>query len=287
MALARIPADDFHGSTHPATGEMPAPPHASAVGETPFHCEGHPRAPGAEGSWWRPIGDAGGAAIVHVDLRPDQRREAEALRSLDQEELARWHRYRHPRPRRQFALCRAVLRRVLCERIGCANQDLRFVSLEHGKPGALAGEEPVRASFNVSHGGDHGLVALAPRGRLGVDVEERSLRHDPDGHIRKVFAPREQEALAAARGKRKTWMFFRLWTLKEAVIKALGTGFSLDTSTFEIPPSMYLSNQRRTIFELPHLPGLRWRLEDLGNREFAAAVALEVPRNPASGPGVP
>ncbi len=145
----------------------------------------------------------------------------------------------------------------------------------------------MRASFNVSHGGDHGLIAFAPRGRLGVDVEERSLRHDPDGHIRKVFAPREQEALAAARGEDKISIFFRLWTLKEAVIKALGTGFSLDTSTFEIPPSMYLSSERQTVFELPHLPGLSWRLEDLGNREFAAAVAHEVPRNPGFGTGVP
>lgn len=229
--------------------------------------------------WWRPFGGVGDAAIVHVDLRPDPRREADALKSLDQEELDRWHRYRHPRPRRQFALCRSALRRVLCERLGCANQDLRFVALEHGKPGALVGEEPVRASFNVSHGGNHGLVAFAPRGRLGVDVEERSLRHDPDGHIRKVFAPHEQEALAAARGAHKTRLFFRLWTLKEAVIKALGTGFSLDTSTFEIPPSMYRDGERRAAtFSLPHAPDVRWRLDDLGTSDFAAAAALELPK---------
>ena len=225
--------------------------------------------------------------IVHVDLRPDERHETDALRSLDEQELDRWHRYRHPRPQRQFALCRAALRRVLCERLGCANQELRFVSLEHGKPGAFVGGEPVRMSFNVSHGGNHGLVAFSPRGRLGVDVEERSLRHDPDGHISKVFAPREREALAAARGEHKTRMFFRLWTLKEAVIKALGTGFSLDTSTFEIPPSMYRLGERRTVFRLPQLPDVRWRLDDLGNRDFAGAVAVELPRNPGADVGVP
>lgn len=227
--------------------------------------------------WWRPLGEFGGAAVFHVDLRPDGRREAEASKSLDRDELARWHRYRHPRPQRQFVLCRAVLRHLLCERLGCANNDLRFVDLEHGKPGALVRNKPVRESFNVSHGGNHGLVAVAPRGRLGVDVEERHLRHDPDGHVRKVFAPHEQEALAAARGVDKTRMFFRLWTLKEALIKALGTGFSLDTSGFEIPPSMYSDGQRRAVYRLPHLPAVRWRLEDLGTGDFAAAVALELP----------
>ncbi len=227
--------------------------------------------------WWHPLGNAGDATIVHVDLRPHGPRERGAYRFLDEDELARWHRFRHPRPRRQFALCRAALRSVLCERLGCATEDLRFVALDHGKPGAFVGGAPIPASFNVSHSGDHGLLALAPRGRLGVDVEERNLRHDPDGHIRKVFAPHEQEALAAARGAHKTRMFFRLWTLKEAVIKALGTGFSLDTSTFEIPSPMYRLGARRASFRLPRLPQVRWLLEDLGNADFAAAVALELP----------
>lgn len=229
--------------------------------------------------WWRPLGRIGGATVIHVDLRPDERREADALTSLDRDELDRWHRYRHPRPRRQFVLCRAVLRKVLCERLRCANEDLRFVALEHGKPGAVVRDEQVRASFNVSHGGNHGLVAVAPCGRLGVDVEERTRRHDPDGHIRKVFAPHEREALAAARGACKTRMFFRLWTLKEAVIKALGTGFSLDTSTFEIPPSMYRDGRtHEAVFRLPHLPDVRWRLEYFGTSEFAAGLALELPK---------
>ena len=231
-------------------------------------------------TWWHSLREAGDTAIIHVDLRPDAGREADALKSLDQDELDRWHRYRHPRPRRQFVLCRAVLRGILCERLRCANEDLRFVALEHGKPGAFVGDEPVRASFNVSHGGNHGLVAVAPRGRIGVDIEERHARHDPDGHIRKVFAPREQEALAVARGAHKTRMFFRLWTLKEAVIKALGTGFSLDTSTFEIPSSMYRRGARRASFRLPQLPHVRWLLEDLGNTDFAAAIAVELPPDP-------
>lgn len=233
--------------------------------------------------WWHPLGNAGDATVFHVDLKPHGPRESDAYKSLDEDETARWHRFRHPRPQRQFALCRAALRSVLCERLGCANEDLRFVALDHGKPGAFVGGAPVPTSFNVSHSGEHGLLALAPHGRLGVDVEERNLRHDPDGHIRKVFAPSEQEALAAARGAHKTRMFFRLWTLKEAVIKALGTGFSLDTSTFEIPSSMYRRGARRASFRLPRLPQVRWLLEDLGNTDFAAAVALELP--PDSGHG--
>ena len=172
---------------------------------------------------------------------------------------------------------------MLCERLRCANGELRFVALKHGKPAAYVGTTPAPLSFNVSHGGSHGLIAFAPHGRLGVDIEERNLRHDPDGEIRKVFTPDEQDALAAAAGEIKTRLFLKLWTLKEAVIKALGTGFSLDTATFEIPRPMYRDGQRQARFELPPLrqlpqhAGVQWRLDDLGNDDFAAAVARELP----------
>lgn len=171
---------------------------------------------------------------------------------------------------------------MLCERLPCTNEELRFVALEHGKPAAFVGKTPVSASFNVSHGGNHGLIAFAPQGRLGVDIEERHLRHDPDGEIRKVFTPDEQDALASAAGELKTRLFFKLWTLKEAVIKALGTGFSLDTAKFELPRPMYRDGQRQARFELPPLrqlprhPRVSWRLDDLGTDDFAAAVAREL-----------
>ena len=224
-----------------------------------------------------PLVEAGAATVVHVDLSPDPAREAAALAWLDGEEMARWHRSRHARARRQFVLCRAALRAILCEQLDCANADLRFEALDHGKPGALVGDEPVTTSFNVSHSGNHGLIAFAPRGRLGVDVEERHHRHDPDGPVNDVFAPREQEELAKLSAADKLDLFFRLWTLKEAAIKALGTGFSLDPAGFEIPVSMYRCRSHAS-FTFPRLPDVRWRLDDIGNADFAAAVAHEMPQ---------
>lgn len=223
-----------------------------------------------------PFAEAGNVTVVHVDLAPDEAREAAALKWLDRGETLRWHRFRHPRPRRQFVLCRAALRAILCEQLGCANDDLHFIALEHGKPAALLGSEPVPESFNVSHSGDHGLLAFAPNGRLGVDVEERHRRHDPDGPIREVFTLREREELAATEGDEKLRLFFKLWTLKEAAIKALGTGFSLDPARFEIPTSMFRC-RRQAGFQFPHLPDVRWRLDDIGNADFAAAIAHESP----------
>ena len=233
--------------------------------------------------WWQPFATVGNAVIDHVDLTPHTGREASALEWLDEDERARWHRYRHPRPRRQFVLCRAALRAILCERLGCGNDYLGFAALEHGKPIALVRGTAASVQFNVSHGGRHGLIAFSDGGRLGVDVEERTPRHDPDGAIAKAFAPEERRALAAAEGDCKIRLFFRLWTCKEALIKGLGSGFSLDSASFEIPASMYHDCRpagrpaiRRAVFSFPHLPEVRWGLQDLSTDDFAAAVAHEL-----------
>ena len=198
-----------------------------------------------------------------------------ALAWLDHGERARWRRYRYERPRREFGLCRAALRATLCARLGCANEELTFETSHHGKPFAVVGGARAPVSFNVSHSGNHGLIALAAAGRIGVDVEERATRHDPDGPIGTVFAPAERAELAAARGTGKIDLFLTLWTVKEALIKALGLGFSMDTSAFEVPPAVR-RGAREATFRFPHDPVVRWRLNTLGSASFAGAVAHEL-----------
>lgn len=156
---------------------------------------------------------------------------------LDEGEQARWRRYRHDGPRRRFALCRAALRAILRVRLGCRNEELAFSPASHGKPFAAVRGKPANINFNVSHSGEHGLIAVAAEGRLGVDVEERTDRRDLDGLIATVLGPHEQAMLRSASGSRKRHLFFEFWAVKEALIKAVGLGLSLDMSRFGLPPA--------------------------------------------------
>lgn len=225
--------------------------------------------------WWRPVTRIADGVIIHVDLTCRAARVAKALEWLDETEQARWRRYRYARPRTEFALCRAALRAVLCRQFHCRNDELAFETSPHGKPSATICGARTPGSFNVSHSGAHALIALAERGRIGVDVEERVARHDPDGPIRAAFARTEQQELAAARGAGKVDLFFTLWTMKEALIKALGVGLSLDTSGLEIPPEIR-RGARSGVFRFPHDPAVGWRLDNLGAPSYAAAVAVEL-----------
>ena len=233
--------------------------------------------------WWHPFRVVGGVTVIHVDLSPNTDHEREALAWLDQNERNRWNRFLVDRAKRQFALCRAALRANLCDRLGCANERLAFGTREFGKPFAIVGGAPSPASFNVSHSGTHGLIAFAPRGQLGVDVEERLPRGDLDGIAESVFGPRERSAMAKLDGTRKMRLFFTLWTIKEALIKAIGTGFSLDPKGFEVPHPMLHGAQSDT-FRFPHEPGVPWQINNLGEPRFAAALACEWDLRDDSGP---
>ena len=223
------------------------------------------------GRWWSPVGQVGNAAVSHIDLSPHPDREAEAFSWLDEEERARACRFVSAGPRRGFALCRAALRALLCDELRCSNERLAFGATEHGKPFAIVQGLPARIGFNVSHSGKHGLIALAPEGRLGVDVEECVPHRNLDTLIETVFTPDERAELALIEGEDRHRAFFRLWTVKEALVKAEGTGLSLDPSLFEVPPAMR-RGARSAVFAFPQTPSVRWRVESFDGDDFVAAV---------------
>lgn len=232
---------------------------------------------GIEHLWFSPFRQVGEIQVIHVDLTPHEAREQHALEWLDKEELARWQRYLPDRPRREFALCRAVLRYSLCRRLGCENKQLSIVAATHGKPHALVNGLPAPTSFNVSHSGYHGLIAFAQgQQRLGVDVEARSRRRDFDGIAEMVFGPNERAEIASANGLAKARLFFRFWTLKEALVKAFGTGLSIDLTAFEIPPDIR-HGAEKSIFRFPGQDRTLWELQDLSTNGYAAAIAAEIP----------
>jgi len=193
---------------------------------------------------------------------------------LDAEERVRSGRYLHSGSRRRFILCRAALRAVLCNRLACRGRQLTFGTSGYGKPFAQVDEMPNPISFNVSHSGSHGLIAVASHGRLGVDIEERISRDDLSTLTHAVLGPSEEREFLLLCGIRRIHFFFRMWTLKEALIKALGVGFSQDPSKFEVPLAVRRGAKTGTL-RLPHLPRTEWRVDDLGTDDFAAAVAIE------------
>ena len=83
--------------------------------------------------------------------------------------------------------------------------------------------------FNLSHSGRMAACVIADR-PVGLDVQERGPCRE--ALARRFFAPAEQAELAAATDR--DGAFVRLWTMKEAWLKASGAGLSVPLGSFSV-----------------------------------------------------
>lgn len=86
---------------------------------------------------------------------------------------------------------------------------------------------------NWSHSGERLLVALAPAGRVGVDLERLRPRPRALELARRFFSATEADALATLPAAARESAFVRLWCAKEAVLKAHGHGLSFGLHRLE------------------------------------------------------
>ncbi len=156
--------------------------------------------------------DDPGVHVWMVDLNgPTTAAEA----ALSREELDRAARFRFEADRRRYRAAHAALREILAGYLGCDARAIHFERDPGGKP-RTAGIE-----FSVSHSGELALAAVARATAVGVDVER--IRRLPDAAaIAGRFFPPEEAAAVRANPE----CFFRLWTRREAWLKAEGTGLA-------------------------------------------------------------
>ncbi|MFG1710510.1 4'-phosphopantetheinyl transferase family protein [Nonomuraea sp. M3C6] len=128
-----------------------------------------------------------------------------------------------PLDRRRYVAAHAALRTVLGRACGVPAGRLRLTVDDAGRPRLDEG----RPDFNLSHSDAWALVAVAPPGmRVGVDVERVRADLDHLGLARRLYQPEETARLLAAGPDEGLAGYFRLWTAKEAFIKATGTGLA-------------------------------------------------------------
>jgi 4'-phosphopantetheinyl transferase len=128
--------------------------------------------------------------------------------------------------RRRRILSRSALRQTLARYLGVAPEAVSFTYGAFGKPRLRSGgTSPPGLHFNLSRSDDYCLIGVS-RSELGVDVERLEPRADLDELAGRYFAPAESATIHRLEGESKTRAFFRCWTCKEAVLKALGSGLA-------------------------------------------------------------
>ena len=173
------------------------------------------------------------------------------LALLTSEEKDRYNRFAFEKDRRQFLLTRALARDVLSRYLGVEPSALVFNRNKYGKP-SLAEPPGWPLRFSLSHTKGLSVCAIVSGADIGVDVEnlQRSTSYQEIAY--RFFAASESAYLAGVGQSQRRTEFLKLWTLKEAFIKARGLGLSIPLNSFEISlfpdrsPAVYFSEGQQS-----------------------------------------
>jgi 4'-phosphopantetheinyl transferase len=161
------------------------------------------------------------------------------LRSLlDDDERKRADRFRFDADRNSYITAHALLRSMLSRQCGIAPPEWRFRIEPGGKPEIDPAHGQPSLRFSLSHTHCMAACAVGRTHDLGVDVEVCRTAVPVVDLARKYFAPAEANLIADLPPPQQRVMFYRIWTLKEAYLKATGTGIAapLDGFSFALDP---------------------------------------------------
>jgi 4'-phosphopantetheinyl transferase len=205
--------------------------------------------------WWIDLDSLG-----HADAAP-----AALLSPAELEHAARFH---FARDAARYRLCRAMLRMGLGWYLGRNPREIELRTGKFGKPYVTG----ANLFFNVAHSAGLGVIAFSTRSEVGVDVEAADRPVEVMDIASSYFTARETALIATAHEPEQLRAFLRIWTRKEAVLKAVGCGIPNGLNRVDVIRGLVTFDGEEIT------PGnygkSEWLVRDLTPREgFAGAIA--------------
>jgi 4'-phosphopantetheinyl transferase len=170
------------------------------------------------------------------------------------------------------------LRTILARYTRIDPRDLAFSSGLHGKPHLNQSD----LHFNLSHSEHIALLAVTRDTEVGIDIEHIDPRRTTEDIAARYFSPAEQTELANYPGEERRPAFFRCWSRKEAVIKALGEGLVCPLDSFDV--SLDPHHTRLLALRREHANVTVWSMIAIdAHPDYAAAAALIGPCDHTAG----
>ncbi len=187
-------------------------------------------------------------------------------------ELERANKLKFPHDQEQFVLRHYLLRIILSKYCECHPNEIRFRYDSYEKPYI---DLPVfnEINFNMSSSADLIIIGLCRKTDIGIDVEKVHHIQDMEQIVRENFSHKELKYFNSEPDK--TAAFFKIWTRKEAFIKAVGKGFYFPLKSFYCEVSSSEGYENITLPKHP-VESKLWRTKALKAADgYVASLAIK------------
>ncbi len=146
---------------------------------------------------------------------------------VSKERVERAMKYKSPLDRKRSIGAEYLLREMLNDRFGISFDSLTYD--DKGKPHIYDKNGKDVIHFSLSHSGEYAACIISDK-PCGIDIEIHSDKRDYE-KIAKRICTQDELSLINSREE-----FYKYWTLKESVLKALGLGLQFDMRSVKIEP---------------------------------------------------
>jgi 4'-phosphopantetheinyl transferase len=153
---------------------------------------------------------------------------------LDAREISRAKAYQFPRDKNNYIITHGLLRKILGAYLNIAPEEVNYQYNDFGKPFLPEVLNPDHLQFNLSHSQDYALVAISRDRMIGADIEYIHATRDIHGIVHRFFSNAEITQYEALPSTERLPGFYRAWTRKEALVKAIGKGLAHSLSDFSV-----------------------------------------------------
>lgn len=159
-------------------------------------------------------------------------------RYLNKVDQLKANRLQNSEDKKTRLICYTLLRMILSKRLNKDPNGIIFLKGASGKPVI----KDASLFFNISHTRDSFAFAISEHSSIGVDLEDLNKLSDFETIIKKIFSGKECEFIHKSTTKSRN-NFSLLWTRKEALLKAIGTGIIPLLSQIEVCKSLNIINR--------------------------------------------
>ncbi len=177
--------------------------------------------------------------VFFAETRDLRSRYPELKNFISCDEQIRADKFRFDKNRETYLACHALLRLVLAQCLNVSPLEISYQNGINNKPGLVG--DPIY--FNVTHTKEAFAFAISRDFYVGIDLEDVNQFIDIHNIIESFFSKKEREYILNQQTETKN-RFFLLWTRKEALLKALGTGIINNLTQIEVSEQENFINKK-------------------------------------------